>query len=212
MHVIFDLDGTLTDSKPGIVGCIHHALAELEIELDASINLEQHIGPPLREVFVRICGNRVDPNLAVEVYRERYAATGLFENSVYDGIEACLETLLSRADSIYIATSKPTVYSERIIEHFGIGDFFKVIYGAHLDGSLGKKSELLAHLLERESLDPGACVMIGDRHYDMVGARANGIRAIGVLWGYGSEEELLTAGASRLCRHPAEICAQIFSR
>ena len=210
MHVIFDLDGTLTDSKPGIIDCIHHALSQLGIELEVSINLEQHIGPPLRDVFERVCGNRVDPELAVKVYRERYASIGLFDNSVYDGIEACLETLRPRVDSIYIATSKPTVYSERIIEHFRLSEFFKVIYGAGLDGTLGKKSELLAHLIDRERLDPGACVMIGDRFYDMVGARANGMRSIGVLWGYGSEDELLTSGATSLCRHAGEICAQIF--
>ena len=210
MHVLFDLDGTLTDSKPGIVECIHHALSQLGIELDASIDLEQYIGPPLRQVFEKVCDSRVDPDLAVKIYRERYARTGLFENSVYDGIENCLETLRTRVDSIYVATSKPTVYSERIIDHFGLGGFFRVIYGAGLDGSLGNKSELLAHLIEREKLDPESCVMIGDRYYDMVGARANGIRPIGALWGYGSEVELLTAGADSLCRHPDEIYAQIF--
>ena len=120
MHVIFDLDGTLTDSKPGIVACIQHALAQLEYELDPAIDLDRYIGPPLREVFTQLCGGAVDTEQAVAHYRARYADTGLFENRVYDGIEASLAELAGRAESIYIATSKPTVYSERIIAHFGL--------------------------------------------------------------------------------------------
>ena len=210
MHVIFDLDGTLTDSKPGIVACIQHALAQLEYELDPAIDLDRYIGPPLREVFTQLCGGAVDTEQAVAHYRARYADTGLFENRVYDGIEASLAELAGRAESIYIATSKPTVYSERIIAHFGLDPYFEVIYGANLDGTLGNKAELLAHLLASEGLDPARAVMIGDRHYDMIGARRNGLRTIGALWGYGSEQELLAAGADRLCACPAELPGRIF--
>ena len=199
----------MTDSKPGIVACIRHTLDQLEIEIDADFDLEPYIGPPLRDVFISLKAD-IDAEQAMRIYRERFSTTGLYENSVYDGIEACLEKLSTRAESLFVATSKPTVYSERIISHFGLGNYFKVIYGSHLDGRLGNKAELLSHILQQENINASDTVMIGDRKFDIIGARSNSIHSIGVLWGYGSEQELRDAGADDLCRHPDQLYQSIF--
>jgi phosphoglycolate phosphatase len=209
MHLLIDLDGTLTDSKPGIVACIRHALKHLEIEIDADFDLEPYIGPPLRDVFTSL-NSDIDAEQAMQIYRERFGTTGLFENSVYDGIEACLEKLSTSAESLYVATTKPTVYSERIVSHFGLDRYFKMIYGSHLDGRLGNKAELLSHILQQENISAADTVMIGDRKFDIIGARSNSIRSIGVLWGYGSEQELRDAGADDLCRHPDQLYQCLF--
>ena len=209
MHVLIDLDGTLTDSKPGIVACIRHALEQLEIRIDADLDLEPYIGPPLGDLFTDICAD-IDVEQAIRIYRERFSSIGLFENSVYEGIEACLEKLSTRAESLYVATSKPTIYSERIVSHFGLDQYFKLIYGSHLDGRLSNKVELLSHLLQQENISAADAVMIGDRKFDIVGARSNSIRSIGVLWGYGSEQELRDAGADDLCQHPDQLYQCLF--
>ena len=181
MHILFDLDGTLTDPKMGIIACIRFALSKLDIEIDKDINLESFIGPPLRDTFRELCGNDVIVENAVSLYRERFSTKGLFENQVYDGIPECLNRLMDKADSIHVATSKPTVYSEKIIEHFSLSRYFNMVYGSNLDGSLSNKTDLLSHILENECLLPQDTVMIGDRSFDIVGAKNHGIRAIGVL-------------------------------
>jgi phosphoglycolate phosphatase len=205
MHLLFDLDGTLTDPKQGIVACIRYALQRLDIEIAADIRLESYIGPPLRDTFRSLCGGDDDVEAAVGYYRERFATVGLFENQVYDGIPLCLEQLRDSADSIHLATSKPTIYAERIMQHFGLERFFDRIYGSELDGRLGDKTELISHILKREKQHAADTIMIGDRSFDMVGASNNKVRAIGVLWGYGSEAEIELAGADRICSHPAEL-------
>jgi len=211
MHLFFDLDGTLTDPREGIVNCFEYALSRLGIEIDPDIRLESYIGPPMRDALRELCGDdQVEP--AVEIYRERFATVGLYENRVYDGIRECLENLAARADSVHVVTSKPTLFSERIVEHFELRRYFGGIYGSHLDGRLSDKTELLAQVLEREGISPAQAVMIGDRKFDMLGARNHGIRALGVLWGYGTKQELLAAGADEICGHPREIQARIFQR
>jgi phosphoglycolate phosphatase len=205
MHLLFDLDGTLTDPKQGIVACIRYALSRMDIEIAADIKLESYIGPPLRDTFRSLCGDDSDVEAAVGFYRERFATVGLFENRVYDGIPLCLEQLRGRVETIHLATSKPTIYAERIIQHFGLERYFDAIYGSELDGRLGDKTELINHILKREKLDAADTVMIGDRSFDVVGARNNNVRVIGVLWGYGSEAELDLAGADQICNHPAEL-------
>lgn len=211
MHVLFDLDGTLTDPKEGIVGCIQYAFSKLGIALDPGINLESFIGPPIHDTFEKLCGDEHSVETAISLYRERYAETGMFENELYEGITDCLDRILGRAETIHVATSKLTVFSERIIEHFGLDQYFNVVFGSDPDGSLSNKTELLGHILENQGIDPENTVMIGDRSFDVIGARNNGIRALGVLWGYGSEEELKTAGADRICAHPEEIFDHIFT-
>ena len=128
---------------------------------------------------------------------------------VYDGIPECLNRLIDKADSIHVATSKPTIYSEKIIEHFDLSRYFNVVYGSNLDGSLSDKTDLLSHIIESEGLLPQNTVMIGDRSFDVIGAKNHGIWAIGVLWGYGTEDELSNAGADGLCNHPNEIYDQV---
>jgi phosphoglycolate phosphatase len=211
MHILFDLDGTLTDPKIGIIACIRFALSKLDIEIDKDIDLESFIGPPLRDTFRELCGNDEIAENAVSIYRERFSTKGLFENQVYDGIPECLNRLIEKADSIHVATSKPTIYSERIIEHFNLSRYFNLVYGSNLDGSLSDKTDLLRHIIESEDLLPKHTVMIGDRSFDIIGAKNHGIRAIGVLWGYGTEAELSNAGADGLCNHPDEIYDKVFT-
>jgi len=211
MHILFDLDGTLTGPKIGIIACIRFARSKLDIEIDKDIDLESFIGPPLRDTFRELCGNDEIAENAVSFYRERFSTKGLFENQVYDGIPECLNRLIEKADSIHVATSKPTIYSERIIEHFDLSRYFNLVYGSNLDGSLSDKTDLLSHIIESEDLLSKNTVMIGDRSFDIIGAKNHGIRAIGVLWGYGTEDELSNAGADGLCNHPNEIYDKVFT-
>ena len=208
MHLLFDLDGTLTDPAQGIVACIRHALDGLGVEIDAAIRLEAFIGPPLRDIFRSLCDDASSAEhieAAVALYRERFSTLGLFENRVYDGIPQCLEKLRDTADSIHLATSKPAVYARRIVEHFDLDQYLDGVYGSELDGRLGDKTELIEHIIQAENLQPSKTVMIGDRSFDVIGARNNRIRVIGALWGYGSQDELDQAGADFLCHHPDQI-------
>jgi len=210
MHVFFDLDGTLTDPKAGIAACIEYALGQLEIRMDAEIPLERYIGPPLHETFRTLCGSEELADRAIQMYRQRYSALGLYENRVYTGIPECLERVMEKAQSIHVATSKARVYSERIVAHFQLGRYFNGVHGSNLDGSLSDKTELLAHILERENLPARDTVMIGDRSFDIIAARNHGMRSIGVTWGFGSKAELTRAGADSLCNHPSELYGRIF--
>jgi phosphoglycolate phosphatase len=211
-HVFFDLDGTLTDPREGMVRCFEYAIERTGIEVDPAVQLESFIGPPLHDSFRELCGGDTGVEEAVACYRERFSTIGLFENRVYDGIPEALGALAGKAASVHMVTSKPTLFATRIVEHFGLGQHFDAVYGSHLDGRLGDKVELIADVLAREGMDPARTVMIGDRKFDMLGARHHGIRALGVLWGYGSEEELLAAGADALCAHPREIQAHVFAQ
>ena len=211
MHVLFDLDGTLTNPKEGFVNCIRFALAKLGIEIEADTNLESYIGPPLHSTFSKLCENESSAEHAMSLYRERYSSKGLFENHLYEGITECLEKITGTASSIHVVTSKPTVFSERIIEHFDLNQYIDVVYGSNLDGSLSDKTELLDYVLESEKILPQDAVMIGDRRFDMIGAKNHGIWALGVLWVFGTEAELQSSGADGLCAHPDEVYDRIFS-
>ena len=211
MHLFFDLDGTLTDPKDGIVACLQYALSSLNVEIDDDIELETFIGPPLRDTFQFLCKNDKLAEKAVSLYRARYSKTGLYENRLYDGIDSCLRDLAGKVRSRHVVTSKLTTFSERIIEHFNIGEHFDLVYGSNPDGSLGDKTELLGHVLSSEGINPRDAVMIGDRKYDIIGAKNHGVRSIGVLWGYGSEPELRDAGADRICETPGQLHDHIFT-
>ena len=202
VNLLFDLDGTLTDPKQGILACIRYSLARLEIDINPEVRLESFIGPPLRDSFRSLCADEDMVETAVSFYRERFSSLGLYENEVYEGIPQSLARLRDCVDSIYVATSKPAIYARRIIEHFELDCFFDAVYGSELDGRLGDKTELIGHIQQRERLDADDTIMIGDRSFDVIGARNNRVRSIGVLWGYGSRAELEQAGANRLCRHP----------
>jgi phosphoglycolate phosphatase len=139
------------------------------------------------------------------LYRERFSALGLYENSVYDGIPEMLEKLRSQSIRLIVATAKPSVYAHRIIEHFGLDRWLDAVYGSELDGRRTDKVELLRHLLKQQQLGPDECQMVGDREHDMLAARYHGAGAIGVLWGYGTPLELLESGAETLVASPAEL-------
>jgi phosphoglycolate phosphatase len=200
-HLIFDLDGTLTDPREGITRSYIHALEMLGHVAPPAASLERFIGPPTREVLRELLGT--DDHDAIErgvsIYRERFSTVGLYENALYPEIEAVLRELAAVGFTCWVCTSKPRVYAAQIIEHFGLTQYFRAVYGCELDGTRADKADLLAYLLERESIDPAAAVMIGDRLHDVRAARENGLRSIGVLYGFGDRAELEAAGAHALC-------------
>jgi len=211
LAVLLDLDGTLIDPRAGIVGCIRHALVRLARPCPADEALAACIGLPLRSAFATLlpAADRTLIERAVGLYRERFAAVGLDESEVYEGIPAMLDVLGHARCQLFVATSKPAVFAERVVRHFALDHHFAGVYGPDLDGRLDDKAQLLAHLLESERLAAGAAIMVGDRAADVIAARANGVRVIGALWGYGSREELLDAGANALCLSPGELPAGI---
>ena len=204
--IYFDLDGTLTDPKPGITRSIQYALRKLDHHtIPTEDELTWCIGPPLRASFVKILGTEDTADLAVSLYRERFSDIGLYENGVYDGIDDVLTTLGQSGRRLFVATSKAHVFADRIIDHFGLRHHFEHVFGSELDGTRVDKSHLLAYALKTASVDPSKTLMIGDRSHDMIGARNNGIRGIGVLYGYGSRDELVGAGALEVCATPQAI-------
>ncbi len=207
--LFFDLDGTLTDPAPGITACIRHAAAGLGV--DDVANPEQYIGPPLRESFRCILAT-MDPDVvesAMRLYRERFATVGLFENALYPGITELLGSLHARGHAMRVVTSKPTIYADRIIDHFALRPFFPRVYGSELDGRLSDKGELIASVLECEESTGTDPIMIGDRRHDILGAKKNGLRTIGVEWGYGLDGELQKADADGIADRVADLTAVI---
>ena len=209
--LLFDLDGTLTDPKPGIVGCIQFALEQLGVSCPGDDTLASFIGPPLRGTFATLLNTSEVSRLesAMRLYRERFASSGLYENHVYDGIPAMLEQVRKSVAASFVATSKPAVYAERILQHFELNHHFQKVYGADLDGRFDDKADLIAYLLASEGVSARQAVMIGDRAADVLAAKANGLRAIGVLWGYGCEQELTDAGADLILQTPSELSAHL---
>jgi phosphoglycolate phosphatase len=205
--LLFDLDGTVTDPKEGITRCIAHALEKMGVKAPPLGELTFAIGPPLRPSLARLIGSndRDDVEVALAAYRERFAAVGLFENAVYEGIPAALAELRRRGHALYLATSKPRVYAERILAHFDLTSCFSGIYGCELDGRMEGKDEIIGHILAAHQIKSDDAVMIGDRSHDVLGARANHVAALGVTWGYGTRDELTQAGALALCDKPAEL-------
>lgn len=211
MRLLFDLDGTLTNPYVGITRCLQHALKVLDADVPLAEDLRWCIGPPLHESFLTLL-NTADEQLAseaVNIYRERFGTVGLFENEVYPGLVDCLHELSAQGHSLSVATSKPTVFARKITEHFGLTKYFCAVDGSELDGTRSDKVSLIAHILDRDGLNPDDVVMIGDRKHDIIGAVANGVRGIGVLWGYGSSGELRAAGACRCVEILAKLSGVI---
>lgn len=202
MNLFFDLDGTLTDPLAGIARSIQHAVVTLGTSEPALADLRRFVGPPLRRSLAELLGTTDAATLskAIEFYRERFARVGMFENAVYPGVVEALEQLVADGHPLWVVTSKPEVYARQIVDHFELGPFFQRVYGSELDGRLVDKSELIRVVLARESLEPADTWMIGDRGDDVRGGRANGVRTAAVLWGYGSEEELMAAEPDVLVR------------
>jgi len=203
--IFFDLDGTLTDPKPGITRSIQFALENLDREVPTEDELVWCIGPPLLESFEKMLGDRRLATTALKLYRKRFSDKGLFENRVYGGIENILSVLRASGRRLFIATSKPAVYAERIVEHFAIGRHFERVFGSALDGTRSDKSELLSHALHETGAAARETIMIGDRSHDMIGARNNEMTAVGVLYGYGSKNELVAAGAHHISATTGEL-------
>ncbi|MGY3533648.1 HAD family hydrolase [Bradyrhizobium sp. USDA 4452] len=209
--IFFDLDGTLTNPKPGITGSIQYALGKLGRPVPSQDELTWCIGPPLRASFAMLLGGEELADRAVELYRERFGDVGLFENSVYPDIAEVLAELRQAPGRIFVATSKPHVFATRIVAHFGLSSYFDHVFGSELDGTRVNKVDLLAYALAQTGTDPAHAVMIGDRSHDVIGAVSNGIRAVGVTYGYGTPEELTSAGASHLCASPRAVLDHIHS-
>ncbi|MDE7352360.1 MAG: HAD hydrolase-like protein [Acetatifactor sp.] len=209
-YLLFDLDGTLTDPKVGICTCVQYALASFGIQEPDLDKLEPFIGPPLKESFMEFY--QMDPetaDAAVEKYRERFRDTGIFENKLYDGVPEMLKTLCGKGLFLAVASSKPTVFVERILEHFNIARYFKVVVGSELDGTRVNKDEVveeaLKRLFEDKPVQKDQVYMIGDRKFDVEGARALGVESVGVTYGYGRLEELKAARADYIVRSVEEL-------
>lgn len=196
--ICFDLDGTSIDPYPGISRSIAFTLERLGVAGVDEMTFEAFIGPPIQDAFQRLLGPDLSlTTSAVCYFRERYSEIGLFEATPYPEISAVLAELSTEA-SLFVCTSKPKIYADRIASAFGLDRYFTGIYGSEFDGTRTSKSELLAWLLEREGLGDVATAMIGDRSHDMCAAHENEVSAFGLLWGYGSERKLVEAGAERL--------------
>jgi phosphoglycolate phosphatase len=210
-NVLFDLDGTLTDPVEGITRCLNYALERMSVPLPTREELQLHIGPPLRSTFSQILKTTDEAKVekAVVLYRERFAEVGMFENEVYEGVPEMLARLQSSAKKLFVATSKVNVYTERILKHFELSGYFDGVYGSELDGRFDNKADLIRHILASESLVAEETLMVGDRKYDITGAKENRCFAAGVIYGYGSAEELTAAGADYLCHSPHDV-AELF--
>ncbi len=202
--LLFDLDGTLTDSAPGIINCFRHALNSMGF--DEPEDIMRVVGPPLYDSFAEFCGMNSEQVLeAVRIYRSRYADIGLFENNVYDGIPEMLSRLKDNGKRLLVATSKPEVFAVRILEKFELAQFFDVIGGADINGSRNEKSEVIEYVLSRAGItDRSDVLMIGDRKHDIIGAKKCGIRCMAVLWGYGCTAEFTQYGADIIANTPQD--------
>ena len=206
-YYLFDLDGTLTDPGIGITNSVMYALEKFNIHVSDREELYPFIGPPLVYSFMKYYDFDEKQALqAVEYYREYFRVDGIFENKLYGGIPEMLEELKARNAVTALATSKPYEFSVRILEHFGLRQYFDFVGAATMDGRISKKADVIRHLLdELGDIDAGSVLMIGDRDQDVEGAKANGLRCAGVLWGYGSSDELMDAGADYIVSEPSVI-------
>lgn len=205
--LFFDLDGTLIDSAVGITRCVAHALTRMEQPVPPDSELRRWIGPSLRTSFGPLFARPEQVERAVEHYRERFETHGWAEHEVYAGIEQTVESLHAAGHRLAIVTAKNEPHARKIIQHLPFGHRFDDVIGSTIDGSLSDKPELIAEALRRFSLDAQDCWMIGDRRMDIEGARHHGMRNIGVLWGFGGEDELRQAGAQSLAATPAQLPA-----
>lgn len=209
--LLFDLDGTLTDSTEGILKCLAYALERMGYEVPEDTN--KFLGPPLRQSLTEFLGMSMEQaDEAVRIFRERYSVVGLFENRVYDGIPGMLERLKSGGKRLMVATSKAEIYAVRIFERFGLAQYFEIVGGAELDGSRDYKDEVIEYVLAKAGItDRSTVLMIGDRRQDVLGAHKTDIECMGILWGFGSMEELTQAGADYIARTPQEAADMLLS-
>ena len=195
--ILFDLDGTLTDSGEGIMNCAQLALEHFGIHVPDRDTLRVFVGPPLHDTFRKFGVPEDQVDAAIRIYRSRYVPIGKFENTPYPGIRELLEKLCAQGHRLYVATSKPEDMSVEILEHFDLAKYFDHICGASLDRSRSSKDAVISYLLEQYSRGE-EMIMVGDTVFDILGAAAHGIPAVGVTWGYGNPEEMKKAGAAAI--------------
>lgn len=206
-NIFFDLDGTITDSMSGITRSVQYALKHVGIIVEDLNKLKSFVGPPLKEAFVKFYGlDDQTADKAKSIYREYYEKTGIFDISVYQGVPQLLNDLKENRKKLILATSKPTRFTMRILEHLSIGDYFDFVSGASMDETRVKKADIIEYAMKEMKIDDlSECVMIGDRFYDVEGAKKIGLKCIGVLYGYGSYEELKKSGADYIVKDPGEL-------
>lgn len=206
--ILFDLDGTLTDPGLGITNSVAYALKKYGIEVENRQSLYSFIGPPLNDSFKKYYGFSDEKAMeAIWCYREYFADKGLYENEVYEGVEQLLGKIKESGRKIVLATSKPEQFAERILEHFDLIKYFDVVAGASMDEKRNKKGDVIKYAMEKGGFTSDGAVMIGDREHDVFGAKENGIDTIGVLYGYGSRDELEKAGAMHIAQTVEDIFA-----
>jgi phosphoglycolate phosphatase len=205
--LFFDMDGTLIDSEVGITTCIAYALQKMDHPVPSQETLLGWIGPSLRTTFAPLFGDAERVEQAVAFYRERFDVEGWREHTIYPDIEAAVRALHERGHRLAVVTAKNEPHARRIVEHLPFGDLFEDVIGSTPDGSRSSKPQLVGEALHRLQLAPEGCWMIGDRRMDIEGARHHGLRSVGVLWGFGGEQELTEAGAGQLARDPAQLLA-----
>lgn len=208
-NLLLDLDGTLTDPHLGITRCIQFALTRMERPVPPPEELLWCIGPPLRHSFSALLDSD-DPSLldiALHHYRQRFATVGLFENEVYPDIPEALAAIRTSGKRLFLATSKPGVFARQILDHFDLSRFFDGVYGSELDGGRVDKTELINHIMHNERLSQQTTLMVGDRKYDIIGGRNNGIATAAVTYGYGNGDELAAVQPDHVFHSPAQMAA-----
>ncbi|MBQ2676950.1 MAG: HAD hydrolase-like protein [Clostridia bacterium] len=206
-YIFFDLDGTLIDSEPGITHCAAYALEKMGVAAQTKEQLRRFIGPPLTESFMRFCGmTKEDAVKATAFYRELYRDNGVYMFEVYNGVEQMLQMLKESGKTLILATSKPERFAKKVMERSGLKKYFTHICGSLTDDTRTTKTEVLQFAMESANLqDVHTAVMVGDREYDVFGADDVGMQCMGVLYGFGSEDELNTAGAVALAKTPLDV-------
>lgn len=209
-NILFDLDGTLTDSGKGIMNSVKYALNHFNIETKDETELKRFVGPPLWDSFPKFYNfNEEETKLAVDKYREYLGEKGMFENKVYDGIEELLQELYKTDKKVFLATSKAEVFATKILKYFNLEKYFTYIGGATMDSSRSKKGQVIQHVIKKHNLKLEETIMIGDKAEDVIGANENSIDSIGVLYGYGDYEELSEAGATHIVKDVKELSTKL---
>lgn len=202
--ILFDLDGTLTDSGEGIMNCAKLALEHYGLPIPSEAELRTFVGPPLGDSFIRFGVPAEEADNAIKIYRSRYIPIGKFENHPYPGIREVLEKLKADGHTLYVATSKPEAMSIEILEHFGLAQYFDIIAGATMDSSRSSKADVIAYLLNQCG-EYDEKIMVGDTAFDVIGAKAHNIPTVGVAWGYGTIEDMENAGAVSIAQTMDEL-------
>ena len=207
--LFFDLDGTIINPRRGILDSFRCVMTRFDLGRKSDEELALCIGPPIRQTLIKFLGDAARGEEALAVYRDYYQDIGIFRLDIYSGIEDALRILHEKGHRLFICTAKPRVYASRIAEHFGFAKYFEAIHGPELDGRNEKKAVLMRYMLDQHGLNPAGITMIGDREHDIHAAREHGLDSIGVLWGFGTAEELRSAGAQQLCAAPDSLVAMI---